>query len=73
MILHSAISGKKLSWDTVLINSKIRFWKRVSSIAKGAKPDSTLVIDPGIRVQNGAALGANQRVIGKYRELTELS
>lgn len=71
MILNSAVSGEKLRRDIVLVDMRIRSRKRVFPVAKGANPDFGGVIDAGVGVPNGAALGAIHRLVREDRQLAE--
>lgn len=71
MILNGAVSGEELRRDVVLVDMIIRSRKRVSPVAKGANPDFGGVIDAGVGVPNGAALGAVHRLVSEDRKLAE--
>lgn len=74
MVLNGAVSGKKLGGQVVLTDTGVRTREGVLAVTKGANPDTRLVIDACVRVQNGTALrgGAGERIVREEWEVGEL-
>lgn len=68
-VLYRAISWKELGGEVGLADAGIRVRERVLFVAKRAEPNARWVFDPGVGVQNGVALRAEERIVGKDWEL----
>lgn len=68
-VLHSAVGRKKLGGEVSLADAGVGARKWILGVAEGAVPDARGIVDPCVGVQNGAALGAEKRVVGEDWEL----
>lgn len=64
-VLYGGVSGEKLRGEVGFGNGGVRARKRVSAVTERARPDAGSVVDAGVGVQNGAAFGADERVVGE--------
>lgn len=72
LVFDSAVSGEKLSGEIVVADAGIGSGKGILERTKGADPDGGAVIDAGVGVENGAAAGAEERVVGEQGEIVDL-
>lgn len=70
-ILHGAVRREELRRQVVLSNAGVGTREGVPLVTKGAHPDPRRVVDAGVRVEDAAAAGADQGVVGEDGELGE--
>lgn len=68
-VLDGAVSGEELGGEIGVADVGVGVGEGVLVEAQGAKPDAGGVLDARVGVQNGAALGAGDGVVGEEREL----
>lgn len=68
-VFDDAVGGEELSGEVGLGDGGVRGGEGVLAMAEGAEPEAGGVLDTSVRVQDGAALGADDGVIREDREL----
>lgn len=68
-VLDDAVGGEELGGEVGLADAGVGGGEGVLAMAEGAEPEARGVLDPGVGVQNGAALGAEEWLVREDREL----
>ncbi|GLJ49270.1 hypothetical protein SUGI_1041020 [Cryptomeria japonica] len=71
MVFDGGIGGEELSGEIVLSDGSIGRGESTAVVAEGANPEPGMVVDAAVRVEDGVAGIAEERVIGKERHIVE--